>query len=446
MKQSNNNGFTHFESLYPEDSRFEEIQKILDFLKEGNSCQLIGLPGSGKSNLLRMLAYNHKIRVKHLGENQKNVHFVYMNFSEVKNRSLFDVNKYIFLSLADSLRDRELINEHREIHRIFKEHLSLNDELVLFQGLKEAFDCLSIEKKLSIIFLFDRFDEYIPVISSEFFANLRILRNKAKYRFASIFSLTRPLEETLITEILNQFYEFIADKIVYLNIKDKIGLDFRISYLEKVSGKKIKKELIEKLISLTGGHSKLTRLATEIVTSSDFPKENIADFLIERKQIKACLFEIWSFLTPFEQKSMAKKINLEQLNLLEKIGLIKNGKISIPLLEMFLDKNNALIKIASDKIIYDQNTNQVKKGEIVLSDALTTLEFRLLKFLIDSHEKILERNEIISAVWKDTQTTAGVTDQALDQLIFRVRKKIEDDPNNPKHLQTVKGRGLKFTS
>lgn len=435
---------THFESLYPKDSRFGEIKKILEFLKEGNSCQLIGLPGSGKSNLLRMLAYNHKIRVKHLGENQKNVHFVYMNFSEVKNRSLFDVNKYVFLSLADSLRDRELTDEHKEIHRIFKEHLSLNDELVLFQGLKEAFDYLSIEKKLSIVFLFDRFDEYLPIVSSEFFANLRILRNKAKYRFAAIFSLTRPLEETLIPEIMNQFYEFIAEKIVFLNIKDKVGLDFRISYLEKVSGKKIKKELIENLIDLTGGHSKLTRLATEIAINSELPKENIADFLIEKKQIQACLFEIWSFLTPFEQKALVKKINLYKLNFLDKTGLLENGKIAISLLGIFLEKDNILMQIASEKIIYDQNTNRIKKGEIILSDNLTSLEFRLLKYLIQNNEKILERNEIISAVWKDTQTTAGVTDQALDQLIFRVRKKIEDDPNNSKHLQTVKGRGFKF--
>ena len=44
------------------------------------------------------------------------------------------------------------------------------------------------------------------------------------------------------------------------------------------------------------------------------------------------------------------------------------------------------------------------------------------------------------------KTTEGVTDQALDQLIFRLRKKIEDDPNNPEFIQTIKGRGLKFSN
>jgi len=73
----------HFDSLYPKSSRFNEIEKIITFLKEGNSCQLIGLPGSGKSNLLRMLAYNHDVRLNHFGENKKFVHFVYTNFPEV---------------------------------------------------------------------------------------------------------------------------------------------------------------------------------------------------------------------------------------------------------------------------------------------------------------------------------------------------------------------------
>ncbi|OGH14799.1 MAG: hypothetical protein A2687_00990 [Candidatus Levybacteria bacterium RIFCSPHIGHO2_01_FULL_38_26] len=64
--------------------------------------------------------------------------------------------------------------------------------------------------------------------------------------------------------------------------------------------------------------------------------------------------------------------------------------------------------------------------------------------MVQNPNKIIEREEIINIVWANTKSTAGVTDQALDQLIFRVRKKIEDDPNNPEHLQTVKGRGFRF--
>ena len=64
---------------------------------------------------------------------------------------------------------------------------------------------------------------------------------------------------------------------------------------------------------------------------------------------------------------------------------------------------------------------------MVLSDQLTSSEFRLLKFFLENQNKVLGREEIINAVWKDTKSQEGVTDQALDQLIFRLRKKIEDE-------------------
>jgi two-component system response regulator MtrA len=64
--------------------------------------------------------------------------------------------------------------------------------------------------------------------------------------------------------------------------------------------------------------------------------------------------------------------------------------------------------------------------------------------MLENKGRVLEKEEIINAVWKEAKTTLGVTDQALDQLIFRLRKKIEENPNTPQYLQTVKGRGFKF--
>ena len=91
-------------------------------------------------------------------------------------------------------------------------------------------------------------------------------------------------------------------------------------------------------------------------------------------------------------------------------------------------------------------TGEILKGETVLSDKLTSLEYRLLKFMLENKNRVLGKEEIINAVWREAKTTLGVTDQALDQLIFRLRKKIEDDPNNPEHILTVKGRGFKFSN
>ncbi len=437
---------THFESMYPENTRAPEIDKLLQFVKEGNSCQLIGIPGAGRSNVLGLLAYNKNVRLKHLGENQKWFHFVLLNFSEIRNKPLLEATKFIFLGLLDSLRERQMNKEYETVNKIFKESVVINDALVLFQGLKKTVDFLAIENELTIVFLFDRFEEYVSSLTPDFFANLRILRNRAKYRFSVVFAVSRPVEDVLEPAFFADFYEFMAGKTVYMSIYDKPGLDFRISYLEKITGKKIKSGVLEKVIFLSGGHGNLTRHCLEAVLAENQKvKGDLNEFLLKQKPVRSALFGIWNALNPYEQNKLSL-LNFEgsDISYLENIGLIKNGKLTIPLLKDYIKESARIRSENTGQIVFDQNTNQIKKGEVVFSDKLTSSEFKLLKFLIATGGKVVDREEIINAVWGEMQSTAGVTDQALDQLIFRLRKKIENDPNVPKHIHAIKGRGFRF--
>src|SRR3989344_2239398 len=246
----------HFEQLYPQDTRLEEVEKILSFIKKGASCQIIGLPGTGKSNLLGLLSYNRSVSLKHLGENQKWFHFVYMDFSEVKKRNFF-----------------------------LSEVKNFEDDLILFQALKKSLDYLAIEKELTVVFLFDRFDQYTPNIGEGFFSNLKILRNRAKYRFSCVFSLNRYLTELVDPLVLSEFYEFVGDNKVFLKLMDEPGLTFRLRYLEKITGKKLDLKLHDKILELTAGHGKLTRLSWETVLSEPAQVKDLKKLLISRGSI-----------------------------------------------------------------------------------------------------------------------------------------------------------------
>lgn len=435
-----------FDAQYPDTSRFNEIQKIIDYVKDGSSCQVLGLPGVGRSTLLSLLAHNKHIKAKHLGKTHENMHFVIANFSEIRKRPLFDAMKFLFLSLADSLRERKMTEDYMKINSLFKESLTFNDELVLFQGLKEAIDYLALERNLSIVFLLDRFEEYIPTVTNEFFANLRTLRNRAKYKFTVVFSLNRPLETLVEPAQLADYYEFVAGHFVYIAVFDKTTTDFRIAAIEKVTRKELSAKVKEEIISLTGGHGKLTKLAVELLLANPEEKTTIKQFLLSSRAIKAALLEIWLSLSPAEQSDLLqdKFDDSDVLSYLEGVGLITDKKISIPLFADFLQTEQKAPQVQTQQIIYDPNTNAIRKGDSILSDQLTSSEFRLLRYLLQNLEKIIERDEIIDVVWQSVKSTAGITDQAVDQLIFRLRRKIEDDPNNPTHLLTVKGRGFKF--
>lgn len=440
----------YFESLCPADARSEEIEKMIHYIREGNSCQLLGLPGVGRSNIFALLAYNHAVRKKHFGDMQKHVHFVFVNFSEVRGRSLLDVNKFLFLSLADSLRERKMTAEYEAVNVMLRDSLQMNDEFVLFQGIKQAIDYLAIEKKLTIIFLMDRFDEYIPNLTVDFFTNLRVLRNRAKYRFSAVFSLNRPLEDTIEGMLLGDFYEFAVGHHVYVRLHDQVMADFRLAYLEKVTGKKVAKQYITAVYALTAGHGKTSGRSFEAILAGDNKVENLTEFLLKQKTVHRSLQQIWKVFSPQEQKWLRAK-NYQQCEdvtiseYVEHIGLLQDHKIAMPLFVDYLEQEGKEAVSVKDAIIFDMETNTIRQGDTVISEQLTASEFRLLALLLKNPETIIGRDQIIAAVWQDAKSTAGVTDQAIDQLVFRLRKKIEADPNIPEHIHTIKGRGLKFT-
>lgn len=435
----------YFESLYPPESRDMELSKIVAYIQEGNSSQIIGIPGVGRTNLLGLLAYNREVRLRHFPTRHGIVHFVMVNFSEIKNRPFPDVVKFIFLCLGNSLRERAMKEEYEKIDQAFKNALSYQDELVITQELKNAIDFLAIEKKLTVIFLFDRFDDYIPQVTEQFFTLLRSLRDRAKYRFFTIFSLNHPLDDILDPEVIANFSDFIRGHEVYLSLRDQPSIDFRIGYLEKITKKKLTEKEKKEICRLTGGHMRLMKIAAEIVLSEG-EKEDLLSFLLDQKQIKAALVSIYKALSPSEQvalRAVAQSEKIGENSYLHDVGLVANTLLTIPLLQAALTRGR--FTKDNEKFVFDVETKTIKKGETTVSDGLSKAEFRLLSLLLSREGEIVERNTIVDHVWGEEKSVAGVTEQAVDQLLFRLRKKIEDDPNNPHFLHIIKGRGVKFS-
>jgi len=73
---------------------------------------------------------------------------------------------------------------------------------------------------------------------------------------------------------------------------------------------------------------------------------------------------------------------------------------------------------------------------------LTILENRILLYFLKNEDKIINRDELMMVVWG---YNSDVNTRTLDMHIVRLRKKIEDNPDRPHYLQTVRGVGYKFT-
>ena len=72
---------------------------------------------------------------------------------------------------------------------------------------------------------------------------------------------------------------------------------------------------------------------------------------------------------------------------------------------------------------------------------LTPLEFKFLKYLIERPGTIVSKDRLLKDVWGFRFLPKTRT---IDYLITQLRKRIEVDPEHPKHLLTIRGAGVKF--
>ena len=114
---------------------------------------------------------------------------------------------------------------------------------------------------------------------------------------------------------------------------------------------------------------------------------------------------------PFEPKELVLRIN----NILTKTikdkqkRVIEFGSIKLDLNKLFVIRGNKNLKI--------NNTEKI-----------------ILEKMIDFPGKIFKRTDIGNLINLDKE-------RSIDVIITRLRKKIEEDPKNPKYLQTIRGEG-----
>ncbi|OGD87493.1 hypothetical protein A2870_04050 [Candidatus Curtissbacteria bacterium RIFCSPHIGHO2_01_FULL_41_11] len=444
---------------FPKDFREKDVKQIFGYVLTGKFCQLISIPGGGKATLLKLMASNENLRKFHLGPRLTSTRIIYLDLHELPNFEISQVEKFLLLSIDPKVNaETEPLLLTKQLNRLFSKLIAQN---------------------INIIFLLDHFDEFQNSLPPSFFQMLKRLRTLNKYKFGVVFGTRRDLKELIDREVLTNFYDFFTDNTLYLKIYDEKAINVMFSQIEQAFSQKLSTEQKEAIIKLTSGHAKLTKVLTEITLREKQAPD--LETLPQKPLIKEALFEIWLFLTAKEQnllKLIAQKKAVEKDEALEnliKFDLVqqfnplrpqlastqarsetsnstiqpaspaKRGEqysFTIPLFEQFV--LDIVPSITQEKISFNQESKEILKGTSVISDLLSPQEFRLLRFLIQNEGKIIGRDEIIEAVWTDVKSQEGISDEAIDQMIFRLRKKIEDEPQAPKHIVTVKGLGVRF--
>jgi len=78
-----------------------------------------------------------------------------------------------------------------------------------------------------------------------------------------------------------------------------------------------------------------------------------------------------------------------------------------------------------------------------LDPPLSLMQFKLLLLLLESTGRVISRSEIFNSVW-GSQEAVGVTDQALDALVRRLRERISELDSQHNYIITVRGQGYRL--
>lgn len=81
----------------------------------------------------------------------------------------------------------------------------------------------------------------------------------------------------------------------------------------------------------------------------------------------------------------------------------------------------------------------LKSGQPV---SMASKELQLLQYLIHNRGRVVPRDEILQNVW---EYSGDVTSRTVDVHVAWLRQKLEDNPQQPRYIQTIRGKGYRFS-
>ena len=95
------------------------------------------------------------------------------------------------------------------------------------------------------------------------------------------------------------------------------------------------------------------------------------------------------------------------------------------------------------RLIVDMRSRRILLNQQQLVPPLSAQQFRLLWVLYEKQGQVIDRSGLVAAIWGEEQM-AGVSDQALDALIRRLRDRLASLDPTHQYIETVRGHGVRL--
>jgi DNA-binding winged helix-turn-helix (wHTH) protein len=141
------------------------------------------------------------------------------------------------------------------------------------------------------------------------------------------------------------------------------------------------------------------------------------------------------------------------IKLSDTVKLQDGDSIQIALIQYFvylssdatmpLESGPALTEISEFRLVLDSRSRRVWVNHLEVLPPLSVPQFTLLQVLYDRKDQVVSRQELVEAIWGGQQAE-GVSEQAVDALVRRLRDRLSALDPSHNYIVTVRGHGLRL--
>lgn len=440
--------------------RTDELARILGCVAEGECCSVVGVSNIGKSALLRALAAGatnpgHRSQVA-----EGLVVYVDLNLAlQMTEQGFYEA---ALRNLLAMLRDRSA--NDRLVAAVQKAYQTVVDPANPFL-LPLAFEnCLEAVCHLQdgvLALLFDEFDEAFADIEPHLFVRLRALRDKHGRRLCYVTATDHTLDEIRRERQAGEFSELFEGHTYHLGPllePDARALAHR--WAAQVNAE-LTPEDMTFLAERAGGHPGLLLAISRVLAKSRDEAllrpaaaghARAQERLDSDPNVRLECAKLWSDLKAIDQEALMSALAggdaSEALDSLVQKGLVRTTSTGVKVFAdqfaEFVRRQAMMRRREPQGVRIDVEAGDVWVNE-KLAPVLTELEYKLLLLLYGHLGKICDKYRVVESVWGESYIDE-VDDARIEKLVSRLRDKIEPNPQDPRYVITVRGRGYKLVS
>jgi DNA-binding winged helix-turn-helix (wHTH) protein len=457
--------------------RHPDVQRVIGYLFEMKCVEVLGFSNIGKSALLRLLA-QRDVWTQALGEASRDFLPVYIDCNrmlEMTDQGFYEV---VLRCLQES--SKELANLPA-LQTAYATLVQPQNEFQVPLSFSTALRAVMDTTHRKLILLFDEFDEPFSSIESRVFLNLRAKKDRNPDSLAYVTATNRPLAAGRAGQHSGEFVELFAHHswqlapLTYADVERYVMAQADMQDLPVTEGD------VAFIYEWTGGHPSmmdglLRLLAAELgkddqgaghtPPSTGNPSTGNRDshWSLHRRLTQQMRDNV---TLQRECNKILQGCKSEEMDALMGLYRPKNrlGSEDDGAILDQLEAQHILLSVQgkrrpfsrllteaiqlrnSDNVQVSQLMVDVESGAVLVNgetvETLTALEYKLMLLLSKNAEKIVDKYQIVLAVWGE-EYLDSVDDARIEKLISRLRQKVEPDHSNPRFITTVRGRGYRL--